>query len=86
MMPSREARVLHCFKETELRRGGRRSPDGSKMGGGEPVTAVSGLKAQVSVCGTERMAQQSRGSNLAAAEMNLKWFPLRDLINYFLIQ
>ncbi len=71
MMPSREARELGCFEETVgVWRGGRRSPDGSKTGGGEPVRAVLGLKAQVSVrCGTERAAQCSRGSNLTAAPM-----------------
>lgn len=71
MMPSREARELGCFEETVgVWRGGRRSPDGSKTGGGEPVRAVLGLKAQVSVrCGTERTAQCSRGSNLTAAPM-----------------
>lgn len=54
----------------EVCRGGIQSPDGSEAGGGESVTAVLGLKAQASVCcGTERMALQSRGSNLTVAAM-----------------
>lgn len=56
-------------------------------GGGEPVRAVLGLKAQVSMCcGTEWTAQQNRGSNLTTTAMWLKWFLLGDLINYFLDQ
>lgn len=67
MMQSRKA-----LSEETVRvwRGGRRSPDGSRTGGGEPVRAAMGLKAEVSVrCGTGRRAQQSRGSNLTAAVM-----------------
>lgn len=76
MMSGREARV---GEEDEVQ-------TACKRGVGDPVRAVSGLKAQVSVsCGTKQTAQRSRGSNLTAAAKYLKWFPLRDLINYFLI-
>lgn len=66
-----DAEQRGCFEE--IVRSAREADEvqtAVKMSGGEPVKAVLGLKAQVRVCcTTERMAQQSRGSNLTALVM-----------------